>query len=172
MVCSLLDIVLFSTKMLFSYFLHFMCCRFLKVFHNLIYVFWYIILKLGISLWCLTAKSELNYYCYLFSFMATLIKVNPSNLLHFHIVTFLTPSQISKQKFLFFSFLHIFFTRGQFWPSGIVVACVCLSVCPSVRPSACVCGKHLLVRAITHHPFKLGSPNLDHRCKRPWLRSL
>ena len=30
-----------------------------------------------------------------------------------------------------------------------------LSVCPSVR----VCGNHLLVRAITHHPFKLGSPN-------------
>ena len=29
-----------------------------------------------------------------------------------------------------------------------------------------------LVRAITHHPLKLGSPNLDHRCKRPWLRSL
>ena len=26
-----------------------------------------------------------------------------------------------------------FFTRGQFWPSGIVVACVCLSVCPSIR---------------------------------------
>ena len=24
---------------------------------------------------------------------------------------------------------------------------------------------------ITHHLFKLGSPNLDHRCKRPWLRS-
>ena len=61
-----------------------------------------------------------------------------------------------------------FFTRGQFWPSGIVVACVCLCVRPSVR----VCGNHLLVRAITHHPFKLGSPNLDHRCKIPWLRSL
>ena len=27
------------------------------------------------------------------------------------------------------------FTRGQFWPSGIVIACVCLSVCVSV----CVC---------------------------------
>ena len=26
-------------------------------------------------------------------------------------------------------------TRGQFWPSGIVVACVCLSVCVSVRAS-------------------------------------
>ena len=60
------------------------------------------------------------------------------------------------------------FTRGQFWPSGIVVACICLCVRPSVR----LCGNHLLVRAITHHPFKLGSPNLDHRCKRPWLRSL
>ena len=30
----------------------------------------------------------------------------------------------------------------------------------------------MLVRAITHHPFRLGSPNLDQRCKRPWLRSL
>ena len=29
----------------------------------------------------------------------------------------------------------VIFTRGQFWPSGIVVACVCLSVCVSVRAS-------------------------------------
>ena len=29
------------------------------------------------------------------------------------------------------------FTRGQFWPSGIVIACVCVSVCPCVR--VCVC---------------------------------
>ena len=27
-------------------------------------------------------------------------------------------------------------------------------------------------RTITHHPFKLGLPNLRHRCKIPWLRSL
>ena len=52
---------------------------------------------------------------------------------------------------------HIF-TRGKFWPSGIVVACVCLCVCP------CVCVNPSLVRAITHDPFQLGSPNLDHRC--------
>ena len=58
------------------------------------------------------------------------------------------------------------FTRGQYWPSGIVVACVCLCVC--VRP----CVNHEFVRAITPHPFKPGTPNLDHRCKRPWLRSL
>ena len=35
-----------------------------------------------------------------------------------------------------------------------------------------VCGNHLLVPAITRNPFKLGSPNFDQRCKRPWLRSL
>ena len=31
------------------------------------------------------------------------------------------------------------FTRGQFWPSGIVVACVCVCVCVrlSVCPSVC-----------------------------------
>ena len=51
------------------------------------------------------------------------------------------------------------FTQGQFWPSCIVVACVCLSVTK-------------FVGAITHYRFKLGSPNLDQRCKRPWLRSL
>ena len=57
-----------------------------------------------------------------------------------------------------------FFTRGQLWPSGIVVACVCVCVCLSVN--------HQLVRAITNQLFKLESPNLDQRCKRPWLRSL
>ena len=56
------------------------------------------------------------------------------------------------------------FTRGQFWRLGIVVACVCVSV------SLCV--NHLLVRAITQVLFKLGSPNLDQRCKTPRLRSL
>ena len=43
-------------------------------------------------------------------------------------------------------------------------ACVCVCVCLSVN--------HQLVRAITHQPFKLESPNLDQRWKRPWLRSL
>ena len=61
---------------------------------------------------------------------------------------------------------YCFVTRGQFWPSGIVVVCVCLCVC--VR----LCVNHELLRAITHHLFKLGSPKLDHRCKIPWLISL
>ena len=59
-----------------------------------------------------------------------------------------------------------FFTRGQFWPPGIVIACVRLCVCP------CVCVNPQLVHTITRDPFKLGSPNLGQRCKRPWLRSV
>ena len=52
--------------------------------------------------------------------------------------------------------------------SVCVCVCVCLSVCLSVR----LCVNHLFVRGITRDLFKLGSPNLDQRCKRPWLRSL
>ena len=46
---------------------------------------------------------------------------------------------------------------------GLRVLSLPLSVGPSVTKFVC---------AITHHPFKLGSPNLDQRCKTPWLRSL
>ena len=69
------------------------------------------------------------------------------------------------------------FTRGQFWPSGIVVACVCvcecLSVCQSVYLSRAqnkgiVCQSHAYPQN-NSGPFNLGSPNLDQRCKRPWL---
>ena len=34
--------------------------------------------------------------------------------------------------------LHGIFIRGQFWPLGIVVACVCVCVCVSVCLSVCV----------------------------------
>ena len=53
--------------------------------------------------------------------------------------------------------------------------CRCLRLfCVSVSPCVCVCARvnHLLVRVITRDPFKLGSPNLDQRCKRLWLRFL
>ena len=60
-----------------------------------------------------------------------------------------------------------FYYPRPVWAFGYC-CCLRLSVCPTVRP----CGNRLLARAITHHPFKLGSPDLDHRCKRPWLRSL
>ena len=80
----------------------------------------------------------------------------------------LVPQRWPRKKFCpqntkFIAVISIF-TRGQFWLSGIVVACVCVCVCLSVN--------HQFVRAITHQPFKLESPNLDQRCKRPWLRSL
>ena len=63
-----------------------------------------------------------------------------------------------------------FITRGQLWPSGIVVACVCLCVCVCVY--VCVSVNHQFVRTITCHPLKLQSPNLDQKCKTPWLRCL
>ena len=73
------------------------------------------------------------------------------------------------------TFLHLYFPMGfiryhRFSPEasfGVRVLSLPASVCVSV----CVCGNHLLVRAITQHPCKLGSLNLDHRCKKPWLRS-
>ena len=46
--------------------------------------------------------------------------------------------------------------------------CVCVCMCVCVRVSV----NHKFVRAITHQPFKLESPNLDQQCKRPWLRAL
>ena len=67
------------------------------------------------------------------------------------------------------SICHTFLAEASF---GLWVLSLPESVCLCVCLSVCVCGKHVLVRAITRHPFKLGSPNLDHRCKRPWLRSL
>ena len=66
--------------------------------------------------------------------------------------------------------------------SSLLTNC-CLSFLPeasfglrvlSLPACVCVClfVNHELVRAIIHQPFKPGSPNLDQRCKRPWLRSL
>ena len=46
----------------------------------------------------------------------------------------------------------------------LLPACVCVCVRVPVN--------HELVRAIIHQTFKLGSPNLDQKCKRPWLRAL
>ena len=53
---------------------------------------------------------------------------------------------------------------------GLRVLSLPASVCVCV--SVWLCVNHLLVRAITRDLFKLGSPNLDQRCIRPWLRSL
>ena len=62
--------------------------------------------------------------------------------------------------YYFFSFLP----EASF---GLRVLSLPASVRPSVSPSVTK-----FVRAIAHQPFKLGSLNLDQRCKRPWLRSL
>ena len=72
----------------------------------------------------------------------------------------------AKSVFTKFGFwVHNFLPEASF---GLRVLSLPASVCVCVRP----CVNHELVRVITHHPFQLGSPNLDQRCKRPWLRSL
>ena len=42
----------------------------------------------------------------------------------------------------------------------------------TVSLSVCVFIDREIVRAITYHPFNLGSANLDQRCKTYWLKSL
>ena len=67
--------------------------------------------------------------------------------------------------------LVIFYPRSvlAFGYCRCLYLCVC--VCLSVRLSVCLCVglcvNHLLVLVITRDPFKLGSPSLDQRCKRP-----
>ena len=73
---------------------------------------------------------------------------------------------ISRLSIFFFVFV---FTRGQFLAFGY---CHRLRLCVCVCVGVSLCVNHLLVRAIIQDPFKLGSPNLDQRCKRHWLRSL
>ena len=75
------------------------------------------------------------------------------------IITLTYSEAQTKLRPFYRQYLNCIFTRGQFWPPGIVVA--------PVRPSVTK-----FVGAITHHSFKLGSPTLDQRCKTPWLRSL
>ena len=60
----------------------------------------------------------------------------------------------------------------HFYPRPVLAFGYCRCLRLSVRSPAVSPSITKFVNAITHHPFKLGSPNLDHRCKRPWLRSL
>ena len=76
------------------------------------------------------------------------------------------PIPIPDLQFQFqFRFFFFFLPEASF---GLRVLLLPASVCVCVH----VCVNPQLVHAMTHHPFKLGSPNLDQRCKRPWLRSL
>ena len=54
----------------------------------------------------------------------------------------------------------------HFYPRPVLASGYCRCLC------LCVCINHLLVRTITRHLFKLGSPNLVQRSKTPWLRFL
>ena len=57
-------------------------------------------------------------------------------------------------------------TLKFFYPRPVVASGYCRCLRLSIRPSPS------FFCTITHHLFKLESPNLNHRCKRPQLRSL
>ena len=59
---------------------------------------------------------------------------------------------------------HHFYSRHP----GKVITCICL--CVHVCLSVCLCIDRKLVCMITHHPFKLGSPNINQRCIRTWFK--
>ena len=59
-----------------------------------------------------------------------------------------------------------------FYPRPVLAFGYCHRLRLWVCVSVCVCVNHELVHTITHHSFKLGSPNFDQRCKTPWFRSL
>ena len=59
-----------------------------------------------------------------------------------------------------------------YYPRPVLAFGYCHRLRLWVCMSVCVCINHELVRTITHHSVKLGSPNLDQRCKTPWFGSL
>ena len=63
---------------------------------------------------------------------------------------------------------------GAFYPRPVLAfgycRCLRMCVCPCVRQSQ-VCQRDNSSTSC-HQPFKLGSLNLDQRCKRPWLSAL
>ena len=63
---------------------------------------------------------------------------------------------------LYFELVLLLDVSFGLWVLWLLVSVsVCLSVCVN----------HLLIHKITCDLFKLGLPNLDQRCKAPWLRS-
>ena len=129
----------------------------------------------SIHLWTVQVKYCYTYTCTVFTwshfFMSCLSRWGSDDwtLLFYSVIdSYWSPpwSLMHWGETKWWTFCRWLFTRGQFWPSGIVIGCVCGSVCQ------CVCVNHELVRTITHRLFKLGSPCLDQRCKTPWFRSL
>ena len=59
-----------------------------------------------------------------------------------------------------------------YYPRPVLAFGYCHRLRLWVCVSVCVCINHELVPTITYPPFKLGSPNLDQRCKTPWFRTL
>ena len=75
------------------------------------------------------------------------------------------PRELDTDWVQFVLYLHF----HDFYPRPVLAFGYChrlhMCVCLSVRVCVCECVNHLLVRAITRDPFKLGSPNFGQMCK-------
>ena len=71
-------------------------------------------------------------------------------------------AMLREKKLVLITYFGHFYTR----PVLAFRYCRCLRLCVCVSAWPCVCINHGLVRTITHHSFKLESPNLEKRCKR------
>ena len=87
--------------------------------------------------------------------------LNMNSVLFFSLTLFCSGSRDS-------NFVDWWTNKGPASPEASMAIGHCRCLRLFVRP----CVNHLLVRAIPRDPFKLGSPHLNHECKRPWLRSL
>ena len=87
-------------------------------------------------------------------------------------ISFLTVRVVSVVNnqcvFFYVSFCNSLVNFLPFYTFGLPVLSLPARVFVCVRVSV----NHELISAITNQLFKLGSPNLDQRCERPWLRSL
>ena len=81
--------------------------------------------------WCVLFHLFYDYTIFTYGFIGSIYPF--SNIFNKRMVCF---HRISRSLILNSCLIHMsVFTRGQYWPSGIVVACVCLCVCVSVRVS-------------------------------------
>ena len=76
---------------------------------------------------------------------------------------------VSCKPMVFWHLTSLFFIPSPILALGCY-RCLPLHLCPRVCPCVFPCVNLEIVRALTHHPSKLGSPNLDQWCKAAFLR--
>ena len=111
------------------------------------------------------SESQLQYVAQCVNYVDS-FEIHKARFLH-------EPQHISTIENLVTQFSFVVFSAEAsfgFYPRPVLAFGYChrlrLCVCGSVCVCVSLCANHLLVRAITQDPFKLGSTNLDQICKK------